>query len=147
MITNPLVQSDTDCTEPYCRIQAAADTLLYYASGSSASPWFLTPDHHVLAGTKDDPYPVHTPTPQSPDHVSQAILDSEYIAFAQPELLISLSQVLLERAQTHKLHECYYCKTTHEECPSLKLSDLILSMPEKIRNLPADLPTPTEARE
>lgn len=147
MITSPLSQPDSNCSETYCRIQRAADTLLYYASGASESPWYLTPDHHVLAGTKADPYPVHSPTPKSPDHASQAILDAEYIAFAQPELLFLLSQVLLERAETHKLRECYFCKTQHEECPALRLSDLILSLPQKMRELPPDIPCPTQTAE
>lgn len=145
MITSPLSQSD--CSEAYCRILRAADTLLYYASGASASPWYLTPDHHVLAGTKDEPYPVHSAKPKTPEHASQAILDAEYITFVQPELLFAISQVLLERAETHKLNECYYCKTKHEECPTLNLSDLILALPQKLRELPPDIPCPTQTAE
>lgn len=149
MITSPLIQSEPECTEAYCRIQRAADTLLYYASGASPSPWYLTPDHYVLASTQDgkEPYPVHSPIPKTPDHASQAILDSEYIAFAQPELLLALCQVLVERAATHKVQECYYCKTQHEDCPALVLSDLILSMSGKIRKIPPNIDCPTQAAE
>lgn len=144
MLTSPLLTTEDSCTEPYCRIQRAADTLLYYISGASASPWYLTPEHYVLATIEDEPYPVHSPLPKTPEHASQAILDAEYIAFAQPEILMALCQVLVERAETHKLQECYYCKTKHEDCPSLLLSDLILSMPLRIRELPPTIPCPTQ---
>ena len=132
MLNSPLVATEDSCTEPYCRIQRAADTLLYYVSGASDSPWYLSPDYHVIA----DNTPVHVSAsdPQSP---SQVILDAEYIAFAQPDLLMGVVAVLVERAEIHKLGECYYCNTKHEECPTLLLSDTILAMPERIRETPA----------
>lgn len=142
MNTSPLVQTQPECTEAHCRIRRAADVLAYYASGATPSPWYLTPDHHVLATVDGQPYPVHSPQLQMQKKPSQAILDSEYLTFAQPQLLIALSQVLLERAETHKLRECYYCKTQHEDCPSLTLSDMILSMPEQMRQLPPEIPCP-----
>lgn len=148
MNTSPLVQPQPECTDAHCRILRAADVLAFYASGASASPWYLTPDHHVLADTATDPHPVHSPQLHRQEKPSQAILDAEYIAFAQPQLLLALSQVLLERAETHKLQECYYCKTKLTDCPSLLLSDLILDLPHQIRQLPSDIPPcPTQQQE
>lgn len=147
MFTSPLVQTEHDCTQPYCRIRRAADVVAFYASGVPVSPWYLTPDHHVISAADSRPYPVHSPKNGDAAQASAAILASEYIAFAQPDLLLGLSQVLLERSETHKLNECFYCKTKHEDCPSLILSDLILSLPVKIREIPSDIPCPTTQAE
>lgn len=138
MITSPLVQTDDDCTEDYCRILRAADVLSYYASGTSMSPWYITPSHHVMSAEGL----IHSPQNADVTSASQAILNADYIAFAQPELIFALSQVLLERAETHKLNECYYCRTKLTDCPSILISDLILSLPYKMQDLPNNLPNP-----
>jgi hypothetical protein len=135
MISNPLTQPEQNCTQPYCRISRAADVVTYYASGAHQSPWKVSHNHSVVSGD----IVVHSPCEDETNTPSQAILDSEYIAFAQPLLLLGLAQVLLERAETHRLHECYYCNTKMVDCPSLVLSDMILELPQKLRESTKDV--------